>query len=303
MNTEHLRYFLTVVQCGSIGKAADRLQLRQQYLSSVIKSLEQQFGTQLFIRHTRGVTLTEDGTYLHGKIQQIMQLLNEAQLDYLYPSKSVYRDTVNDIYFHVVPMLAGESMGNVLTQYRQHFPNVSIHIVEQDPRTLIETVNENREAIGLVQLQDRTTEQLQQVVPQGLKVIPYRTIEIVAIVARQEAETWDKPSISLEELRQKNLIVYAPYGVEDTAMYQILKDQGTLEFQYVVENSALFFSLLRKSKCYSVGLKDGFQNDGIQEIPFTKPIVAFMVHEEFLDYFSVKSLINTLRAYQEQPML
>ena len=61
MNTEHLRYFLMTAKSGSIGKAANALHLKQQYLSNVIKSLEQQFGTKLFIRQAKGVTLTEDG--------------------------------------------------------------------------------------------------------------------------------------------------------------------------------------------------------------------------------------------------
>ena len=59
MNTDHLRYLLTIAECHSISRASEQLQLKQQYLSNLVRNMEKQFGTEIFKRHRRGISLTE----------------------------------------------------------------------------------------------------------------------------------------------------------------------------------------------------------------------------------------------------
>ena len=75
MNTDHLHYLLTIADCRSINKASEQLLLKQQYLSTLVKSLEKQFGIRIFDRNYRGVTLTTDGEYLIGQLRTILPLL------------------------------------------------------------------------------------------------------------------------------------------------------------------------------------------------------------------------------------
>ncbi|MDB5685058.1 MAG: transcriptional regulator, LysR family [Sphingomonas bacterium] len=56
--------FLAVAQHGSIGRAADALNITQPALSRVIKRLEQRLGVALFDRYASGVTLTVYGEAL-----------------------------------------------------------------------------------------------------------------------------------------------------------------------------------------------------------------------------------------------
>ncbi|WP_329740396.1 LysR family transcriptional regulator [Dyella sp. A6] len=62
MELRHLRYFIAVVETGSLTVAAERrLHTSQPSLSRQIKDLEDQVGTELLIRSARGVTLTDAG--------------------------------------------------------------------------------------------------------------------------------------------------------------------------------------------------------------------------------------------------
>ena len=61
MEIRTLRYFLAIVQEGSITKAAEMLHITQPTLSRQMMDLEQELGTVLLIRGKRSVTLTEDG--------------------------------------------------------------------------------------------------------------------------------------------------------------------------------------------------------------------------------------------------
>lgn len=73
-----LRIFREVARCRSISKAADVLGYVQSNITAHIRSLEEETGTVLFTRHSRGVTLTRDGEELLAYANRIVQLLDEA---------------------------------------------------------------------------------------------------------------------------------------------------------------------------------------------------------------------------------
>src|SRR5580698_4229013 len=62
MELRHLRYFVAVVEAGSLTTAAERrLHTSQPSLSRQIRDLEYQVGAQLLVRSARGIELTSAG--------------------------------------------------------------------------------------------------------------------------------------------------------------------------------------------------------------------------------------------------
>src|SRR6478736_8831269 len=61
---QDLHVLMTVVQAGSMGKAAERLNTSQPNISRAIADLEHAFGVRLLDRHRQGVTSTEYGRAL-----------------------------------------------------------------------------------------------------------------------------------------------------------------------------------------------------------------------------------------------
>jgi LysR family nitrogen assimilation transcriptional regulator len=64
MDFKALRYFLNVAQLRSLSRAAVHLHVAQPALTRHIQKLEREIGVPLFIRHSRGVSLTEVGIQL-----------------------------------------------------------------------------------------------------------------------------------------------------------------------------------------------------------------------------------------------
>ncbi len=67
-----LRYFAAVAEERHVGRAAARLYVSQPALSQQIRALESQAGVPLFVRHPRGVELTEAGAALLLEARQVL---------------------------------------------------------------------------------------------------------------------------------------------------------------------------------------------------------------------------------------
>lgn len=79
MTLNQLEYFLKVVECGTISKAAKELFLSQPALSQQIKALEDELGCKLFNRMGKHLNLTEAGVILKESAKSALSNLNSGK--------------------------------------------------------------------------------------------------------------------------------------------------------------------------------------------------------------------------------
>ena len=77
LNYHHLRYFWVVAKEGTIAAACRKLGLAQPTISAQIKTLEDQFGEQLFSRAGRSLVLTDAGRAVFRYADEIFSLGQE----------------------------------------------------------------------------------------------------------------------------------------------------------------------------------------------------------------------------------
>ena len=71
--------FHAVAEAGSFTNATINLNLSQSAISRQIQSLEQDLKVQLFERHARGLTLTENGEYVFKTAHEVITKLKEVE--------------------------------------------------------------------------------------------------------------------------------------------------------------------------------------------------------------------------------
>ena len=79
MDWDKLKIFYAVAEAGSFTNATINLNLSQSAISRQIQSLEQDLKVQLFERHARGLTLTENGEYLFKTAHEVISKLKEVE--------------------------------------------------------------------------------------------------------------------------------------------------------------------------------------------------------------------------------
>ena len=79
MDWDKLKVFHAVAEAGSFTSATVNLNLSQSAISRQIQSLEQDLNVQLFERHARGLTLTENGEYVFKTAHEVITKLKEVE--------------------------------------------------------------------------------------------------------------------------------------------------------------------------------------------------------------------------------
>ena len=79
MDWDKLKIFHAVAEAGSFTRATVNLNLSQSAISRQIQSLEQDLKVQLFERHARGLTLTENGEYIFKTAHEVIAKLKEVE--------------------------------------------------------------------------------------------------------------------------------------------------------------------------------------------------------------------------------
>ena len=126
MDMRQLRYFVQIVESGSLAKASRQLFIAQPALSQQMARLEHEVGKSLLVRSSRGVSPTENGEALYHHAKFMLRQLDQAV--------SVARQETATLSGRVTLGLAPTTVCQVglplLRHLRCKFPGVLLNIVE-----------------------------------------------------------------------------------------------------------------------------------------------------------------------------
>ena len=193
MTLTQLRYFLGIATSGTMSAAARQVGIAQPALSSQLARLEQELGQALFVRHGRGMTLTEAGQRLQGRATEILRQV-ELTRDELSGDAGSPAGTV------VVGMATAANMAfsvDLFISVRRKFPRLTIQLVESMSGFLLEWVERGR--IDMAVIYDAA--------PHAALSVERLGTERLYLIAAPEADVRSKSVISFADLADLPLIV------------------------------------------------------------------------------------------------
>ncbi len=301
MNLQYLKYLVTVAECGSIHEAAQQLLLKRQYVSNVIKTVEEKFGTEIFERQPRGVILTEDGKYLIEKAKQILQLYEEMGNDFLYPSRKQLNTCSDEIHIYLPPYLGMKNLMKAMEEYEQLFPNVNISVICKNKNDIYNTLQTEKNSLTLY-FTHQTAEELQNQLFEDLHCELLRSFSLMLACAKSNQRVKQYSEISIKDALKLNLAFFAPEGLENAPFYHTIRYFGEPNIRYTIDNLFLLFQFLQTKNCYTIANQEIIdQNDTLIGIPFTQPVYsnAFLIYRPDLSHsYAFKSLLKVFKNYR-----
>jgi DNA-binding transcriptional LysR family regulator len=79
MSLAQIEYFVAVAQEGHVGRAASSLRIAQPAVSRQIRRLEEELGSPLFLRTSRGMTLSDAGEVFLAHARAILDGVRAAR--------------------------------------------------------------------------------------------------------------------------------------------------------------------------------------------------------------------------------
>lgn len=157
MTLQQLKYTITIADSKSMNEAAKKLFISQPSLSSSIHDLEEEIGTELFIRNNRGVVPTPDGLEFIGYARQVVEQYRLIEDRYVDKKEIKKKFSVSTQHYTFAVKAFVELVKKIgMDEYECAVHETKTYDVIQDVKTF-------QSEIGILYLNDFNSQMLQKI--------------------------------------------------------------------------------------------------------------------------------------------
>lgn len=146
MELRTLRYFIAVLEAGSLSRAAGSLYVAQPALTAQIKKLETELGTQLFERSHAGVTPTEAGLQLYDDARRLLSDADAVR----ERMQRLPQGPEGSVTVAVPFLLASLLLGPVLARLKQSHPRIRVFVLDDLSLMVRKAMLDRRADVGIL---------------------------------------------------------------------------------------------------------------------------------------------------------
>jgi DNA-binding transcriptional LysR family regulator len=209
-----LEMFVATAELRNVQRAAERVYRTQPAVSMSIRRLEEELGTALFDRSSRGnYLLTAAGKSLFASAKKLLSLRDEAV--------SRIRD-LKSLEGGLVRIGANESAGNYLLpqfiqQFRQNHPRVRIEVARRRSGELIHDIRENSLDLALISFMPQEKD---------IEAIPVMKDELI-LVAWPGHPIARKAGVRIQDLGEEEFIAHTVTSVSRQKVVEAFRSTET----------------------------------------------------------------------------
>jgi LysR family transcriptional regulator, nitrogen assimilation regulatory protein len=140
MELRQLRYFVAIVDHGSLSRAALVLHVAQPALTQQLRQLEEELGVQLLHRSAQGVLSTDAGKVFYEHAQAILKQVADAQAAVVQSAERPAGSVTLGLPHSISEALALP----LLTAIRRRYPEITLQLTEEITGSLAEQLRAGR---------------------------------------------------------------------------------------------------------------------------------------------------------------
>jgi len=208
MDLRQLRYFVGIVQAGSLSRAAEHLHVAQSAISHHLASLETELAKPLVTRGPKGIALTEAGTILYRHAEAILRHVEFAKQDAMTALAVPSGHVAVGFPGALTAILAHE----LFVRVRNAYPQILLHLVDGNSSLLRELLDNGRLDFALLFAKQPE---------RGLAVEPLLLEELFYVTADETTGP-----ISLAEAAQRPLLLPGSRSGIQRVVQEAFKQRG-----------------------------------------------------------------------------
>lgn len=144
MNLKQLEAFVKIADTGSFSQAAKELFLTQPTISAHISSLEKELNSRLFVRNTKEVHLSENGSVLYNYAKQMLVL--QKRIEDTFALNEEKEQLCITIAASTIP--SQYILPAILVAFNEKHPEQQFKVVETDSAKVVEQVMNHTADVG-----------------------------------------------------------------------------------------------------------------------------------------------------------
>lgn len=286
MELRQLRYFVETADCLNFSEAARNLFVSQSSLSEQVKKLEEEIGRPLFVRSSRGVSLTDAGIILLEHARATLRHA-DACAEVVRENKS---ELSGDLYVGVTYSFSG-ILAASLSAFIKMCPNVRLHVLYAPNEQLSELLQQRKIDLALAYQNNRHDNVQSEVL----------FVDNLCAIMRRDHPLAERKGLKLVDLKGYPLILPTDTLQSRRVLdKELLRSRIQLPYRYEVSDANFLLEMVEQGRYVTV-LSGGMvhRHNTLKALPlsFSDNEVYGCIHWLRDDYLkrSARLLIDTLK--------
>lgn len=236
MRTEHWECFLQVVRSGSINKAGQKLNTSPQNVSKLVKQLEDELETTLFLRHNQVLELTEDGRLALYSAEVILKELDELK-GQIHQNKAIEAkgEIKGELTLFAAVTSSMACLRQVVPAFCKRYPKVRFNQQEVNSQAVYEQLTKHENSIGLVPVIVNADGSTMPAYRPELVYHLVKSDKFVVLVSKRSPLAQQK-SITPSSILKQPLGIWATDNYRESLAFQYLCQYGEPNITYITNN-------------------------------------------------------------------
>ena len=194
INFELYKVFYHAACEENFSAAGDKLFISQSAVSQNIKNLELKMGIQLFNRHGRRLTLTQEGEWLYQQVHQAYNLFRAAELK----MKEIHDLEGGEVRIGASDTVCRYFLLPYLQRYNREFPKVKIRLINRTSSQIRKILEEGKIDFGVVTLLPQE---------QGAHILELTTVQDIFVASTENFNYLSNKILHIKDLRNYPLLL------------------------------------------------------------------------------------------------